>query len=51
MSLFTFWCGVAVVGVFGLGHLIGSEIEARERWAEWERARRERARRETRGRS
>lgn len=40
MSLYTFWAGVAVWCVFGLGHLIGGEIEARERWREWERARR-----------
>lgn len=37
--MFTFWAWVAVVGAFGLGHLIGGEIEARQRWREWERAR------------
>ena len=37
MSLFTFWAGVVVWSLFGLGYLIGTEYEARQRWAEWER--------------
>lgn len=43
MSLFTFWAWVAVVGAFGLAHLIGAECQIRARL-------REGARREDRGR-
>ena len=37
MSLFTFWAWVAVVGAFGLAHLIGWEYRTRRYLRECER--------------